>query len=104
MTKTLTKYPTADRARLEAQKDRDDYERYKQSGFLTVIWRLVVENPELKWAYIIVVLGCIGSGESAHTINRPYYLLTFPSCRVPRPGHPDGQDDGRLHPYRQGHG
>ena len=101
--KTLTKYPTADRARLEAQKDRDDYERYKKSGFLTVIWRLVVETPELKWAYLIVVLGCIGAGESAQTINGTCYSLTLPSCRIPRPGHPDGQDDGRLHPYRQGH-
>ncbi|CAI6093215.1 unnamed protein product [Clonostachys chloroleuca] len=63
LTKTLTRFETADRARLEAQKDRDSYENHKHLGFVGVIWRLVRENPELKWVYMITLIACVlGAG------------------------------------------
>ncbi|PTB65262.1 P-loop containing nucleoside triphosphate hydrolase protein [Trichoderma citrinoviride] len=58
---SLSRYATGDQARLEQQKERDNYEHYQKKGLLSVIWRLVVEHPELKWSYIFTVLGCIGA-------------------------------------------
>lgn len=63
VTKTLTKYPTAVRTRMEAQKERDNYDRHKVLGIVGVIWRMVLENPELKWAYLIVLVSCFGACE-----------------------------------------
>lgn len=60
---TLSRYATGDQVRLEQQKERDNYENYQKKGLLSVIWRLVVEHPELKWPYIFTVLGCLGAGE-----------------------------------------
>ncbi|KAK1753327.1 P-loop containing nucleoside triphosphate hydrolase protein [Echria macrotheca] len=58
-TKTMTRYPTSDQKRLEEQRERDDYSKYKQQGFLVVVKRLAVENPELKWAFIVTAIGCL---------------------------------------------
>ncbi|KAL6895481.1 P-loop containing nucleoside triphosphate hydrolase protein [Trichoderma longibrachiatum] len=58
---TLSRYATGDQVRLEQQKERDNYENYQKKGLLSVIWRLVVEHPELKWPYIFTVLGCLGA-------------------------------------------
>lgn len=63
LVKSLTRYATADRIRLEQQKERDNFENYKKQGLLTVIWRLVVEHPELRLAYILVVVSCLAGGE-----------------------------------------
>lgn len=63
LVKSLSRYATVDQVRLEQQKERDNYEHYKKQGFLSVIWRLVAEHPELKWAYIFVVVGCLVGGE-----------------------------------------
>ncbi|GFP58873.1 ABC multidrug transporter atrC [Trichoderma asperellum] len=59
LVKSLTRYATADQIRLEQQKERDNFEKYKKQGLLTVIWRLVVEHPELGWAYFFVVVSCL---------------------------------------------
>lgn len=64
LTRSLTRYATADRARLEAQKDRDKYENHAEIGFVGVIWRFVVDHPELKFAYLFTLVGCIGGGMS----------------------------------------
>jgi ATP-binding cassette subfamily B (MDR/TAP) protein 1 len=66
LTKTLTRFETADRARLEAQKDRDSYENHKHLGFVGVIWRLVRETPELKWVYMITLISCVLGGKLPH--------------------------------------
>lgn len=63
--KTLTRYGTADRKRLESQMDRDKYENYAELGFIGVIWRFVKEHPELRAAYICSALGCIGGCKSS---------------------------------------
>ena len=61
LTKTLTPYKTQDQARLEAQKERDNYENYKHLGLIGVIFRLVRESPDLALAYVVVFLGCLGA-------------------------------------------
>lgn len=61
LTKSLTKYPTAERTRMEAQKQRDNYDFHKELGLLTVVWRLVVDHPNLYFAYFMILVGCVGS-------------------------------------------
>lgn len=62
-TKTITRFPTADQDRLKKMVEHDNYENYKQQGFVRLIARLVVENPELTWPYIITLVACILAGE-----------------------------------------
>lgn len=57
--KTVTRYPTTDQRRLEAQRERDNSDNYKQNGFLYVIKRLVAENPNLRLAFFITFIGCV---------------------------------------------
>lgn len=61
LTKTMTRYATADEARMAQQKERDNFDNHKHLGFFGVIWRLVYESPDLKWAYLFVLVACIGS-------------------------------------------
>lgn len=63
LVKSLSRYATKDQVRLEQQKERDNYEHYKKLGFLSVVWKLVVDHPELRWAYIFCVLCCLGGGK-----------------------------------------
>ncbi|KAK3994327.1 Leptomycin B resistance protein pmd1 [Cladorrhinum sp. PSN332] len=61
LTKTMTRYPTSDQARLEANRHRDDYENHTPLGLFGTVWRIAKETPELKWWYIIIVVGCFGA-------------------------------------------
>ncbi|KAK4173352.1 putative ATP-binding cassette multidrug transport protein [Triangularia setosa] len=61
LTKTITRYPTADRVRLDEQKDRDDFQKHTHVGLLTVIARLVRSTPELNLMYVGLFLGCVGA-------------------------------------------
>lgn len=61
LTKTLTKYPTAERTRMEAQKERDNYDHHQELGLLTVVWRLIVDHPNLYGAYFMILVGCVGA-------------------------------------------
>ncbi|KAF4841220.1 Leptomycin B resistance protein pmd1 [Colletotrichum siamense] len=51
MTKTMSRYRTADQTRMELQKERDNYDHHKQKGLISVVIRMVRETPELNWAY-----------------------------------------------------
>jgi ATP-binding cassette subfamily B (MDR/TAP) protein 1 len=85
----LTRYATLEQATTdsEPEKDRYDDEGYKQLGLLTVVWRLVIEHPDLKWAYLALVAGCVVSCEyrmcpiSHHNTNSCIAGL-FPSQAV----------------------
>lgn len=60
LTKSLTRYATADRARMQAQMERDNADHQTELGLLGVVYRLIVDNPELKWAYLMVLISCAG--------------------------------------------
>lgn len=62
-TKTITRFPTADQDRLNKMVEHDNYDNYKQQGFIRLVARLVVENPELTWPYIIALFACILAGQ-----------------------------------------
>ncbi|KAL4923167.1 ABC transporter ATP-binding protein [Aspergillus undulatus] len=59
-TEGLTRYATSVRGRIEAIKERDNYDNHKQMGVLASIARLVRECPDLSWAYLFAFLGCLG--------------------------------------------
>jgi ATP-binding cassette subfamily B (MDR/TAP) protein 1 len=106
---TVTRYPTADQARMEAQRERDNYDHHKQLGLLQVIRRLVLWSLELKWWYLAVLVACIGGGEC---IPEPFltsrgilsnHQLHRSSWGAPWAGHSVVPDDGRFHPDRRCH-
>ncbi|KAK4164053.1 P-loop containing nucleoside triphosphate hydrolase protein [Cladorrhinum sp. PSN259] len=61
LTKTMTRYPTNDQARLEANRHRDDYDNHTPLGLFGIVWRIVKETPELKGWYILIFIGCFGA-------------------------------------------
>ncbi|KAK4221284.1 Leptomycin B resistance protein pmd1 [Podospora fimiseda] len=61
ITKTMTRYPTNDQARLEANRHRDDFENHKPMGLLSTVCRIAKETPELKRWYLIMLVGCFGA-------------------------------------------
>ncbi|KAM6522141.1 hypothetical protein FALCPG4_011828 [Fusarium falciforme] len=58
--KTLTKYETHVEQRMESQKERDNYDNHKQAGFVSVVFRLIRESPEMAWSYFFVMAGILG--------------------------------------------
>jgi ATP-binding cassette, subfamily B (MDR/TAP), member 1 len=63
LSKPLTRYTSSVQARMEVQKEHDNYDNHRQSGLLKVVIRLINMTPELCWWYILVLLGCIGAGK-----------------------------------------
>ncbi|KAF9874829.1 ABC transporter [Colletotrichum karsti] len=59
MTKTMSRYRTADQTRMEAQKERDNYDHHDHKGLISVVIRMVRETPELKWAYLFTVIAVV---------------------------------------------
>lgn len=62
LTKTMSRYKTTDQARMEAQKERDNYDHHKPMGLIGVVVRMVRETPELKWAYLSTLVAVIVAG------------------------------------------
>ncbi|ESU11148.1 hypothetical protein FGSG_12704 [Fusarium graminearum PH-1] len=61
MTKTVTQYETHVQERLEAGKELGNYDNHKQLGIFHVVYRLIVESPEVAWSYFFVLAGCLGA-------------------------------------------
>ncbi|KZL88052.1 abc transporter [Colletotrichum incanum] len=59
LTKTMSRYRTTDQARMEVQKERDNYDHHKPMGLISVVIRMVRETPELKWAYIWTIIAVV---------------------------------------------
>ncbi|KAG5936524.1 hypothetical protein E4U53_000210 [Claviceps sorghi] len=59
LAKPISKVATGDRANMEAKTRRDDYDNHTQLGFVSAIFRLVKESPELRWWYVLVLIGCV---------------------------------------------
>lgn len=58
-TKSVTRYATNDRERLEQQTERDNFDNYKHQGLLVVVKRLALGNPELFWPFFITFIACV---------------------------------------------
>ncbi|KAK3296564.1 P-loop containing nucleoside triphosphate hydrolase protein [Chaetomium fimeti] len=61
LTKTMTRYATEDQARLEAQKNRDNFDDHKHLGLIAVILRLIKYSPELRMWYLSVLASCVAA-------------------------------------------
>ncbi|KAI0383620.1 ABC transporter sequence aa1 from patent WO200132904-A2-penicillium chrysogenum [Hypomontagnella monticulosa] len=61
LVKSLTRYSTSTRGRMETQKERDNFDYHQNIGLLHVIFRLVKSTPELKWTYPCLLFGCLGA-------------------------------------------
>jgi ATP-binding cassette, subfamily B (MDR/TAP), member 1 len=61
--KSPTQYTTSAREHLEAQKDRDNYDKHKQRGVFYVIFRLLKETPQIHFPFFVVLLACFGAGK-----------------------------------------
>ncbi|KAH6691445.1 multidrug resistance protein [Plectosphaerella plurivora] len=59
--KPLTRYASSVQGRMHSQKERDNYDNYKQKGIVNVVFTLMKLTPELKWWYVLVVAGCVGA-------------------------------------------
>ncbi|KAK5088598.1 hypothetical protein LTR05_002818 [Lithohypha guttulata] len=60
--KTLTKIPSHDVQRVEAEKDRDNYDLQKPVSMVQVVYKLIIEQQTLAVPYIITIIGCIIGG------------------------------------------
>lgn len=69
LSRSLTRYATADRLQLQRLSDRDNYENFKQYGLIGVVLEMVRATPELSRIYAAVILLCIAASESKHVLR-----------------------------------
>lgn len=62
--KTSSQHSTFTKERLEQQLSRDDFDNWKQLGFIHTVLRIVKSTPELGWTYAIMILGCFAAAAS----------------------------------------
>ncbi|CAI7611552.1 unnamed protein product [Penicillium bialowiezense] len=65
LTGKLTRTSTFAASSSEKQSDVYDYDQWKRIGLFHVVWRLVKSNPEIKWAFTILLLVCLGGGKNS---------------------------------------
>lgn len=63
LSRSLTRYATADRAQLQRLSDRDNYENFKQYGLFGTVLQMVRVTPELGRIYVPLVLLCVAASE-----------------------------------------
>ncbi|KAJ0118657.1 ABC transporter [Diaporthe amygdali] len=61
LTRSLTRYATADRLHLQRLSERDNYENFKQYGLFVTVINMVRMTPELNRAYAAVALLCVAA-------------------------------------------
>lgn len=69
LTRSLTRYSTTTKGVLEADMDRDDYDKWKHVGLFATIWRIVRSTPELRWIYLLLAVACLGAGKLTHSAH-----------------------------------
>lgn len=84
LTKTMTRYATEDRARMESRERCLNFDNHKQLGLLRVVFRLFTYTPELRWWYLAVLAACCGAGEcSERNRYEPVGTSANLPCRQP---------------------
>jgi ATP-binding cassette subfamily B (MDR/TAP) protein 1 len=64
LARSLTRYSTTTKGRMETQLGRDDFDSWKRIGLVHTIWRIVRSTPELCTTYLLLFLGCMGAGKT----------------------------------------
>ncbi|CVL11130.1 related to ABC transporter [Fusarium proliferatum] len=60
--RTLTRHETSHQSDIDGSKDLGGYEQHEQRGVISVIIRIVGQTPELRLAFIVILMACIVAG------------------------------------------
>lgn len=88
--KSSTQYSTSTKGRLEQQLSRDDFDSWKQLGFIHTILRILRSTSELGWTYALLLLGCLAAGKTG-VISKGYSFCASEANRMPAASSYPGQ-------------
>lgn len=74
LSRSLTRYATADRAHLQRLSDRDNYENFEQYGLFGIVVAMVRATPELNRIYAAVFLLCVAASKQILSPNKSLIL------------------------------
>ncbi|KLO94367.1 ABC transporter [Fusarium fujikuroi] len=60
--RTLTRHETSHQSDVDGSKDLGGYDQHEQRGVISVIIRIVGQTPELRLAFIVILMACIVAG------------------------------------------
>lgn len=86
--KSLTRYATSVRQRMQASQERDDYDGHKQQGIISAVASIARQTPELSLAYLSVVAACLIAGKynsmshTSHTLIHADFMLQAAPSRA----------------------
>lgn len=60
---SLAKYNSAINEDLTSQMTREDFDLYKSTGLLHIIWKMIMSAPELRAYFIVMSIACAIGGE-----------------------------------------
>lgn len=69
LSRSLTRYATADRAQLQRLSDRDNYENFKQYGLAGTVFQMIRETPDLNKIYAPIVLLCVAASKQGPVLQ-----------------------------------
>lgn len=100
--RTLTRHETSHQSDVDGSKDLGGYDQHEQRGVISVIIRIVGQTPELRLAFIVILMACIVAGKwpSNSGSANPPRLLTSRRRDLSRPGHSYCQYRGGLLSHR----
>lgn len=99
---TLTRHETSHQSDVDGSKDLGGYDQHEQRGVISVIIRVVGQTPELRLAFIVILMACIVAGKwpSNSGSANPPRLLTSRRRDLSRPNHSYYQYRGGLLSHR----
>ncbi|KAI1045107.1 hypothetical protein LB505_011911 [Fusarium chuoi] len=60
--RTLTRHETSHQSDVDGNKDVGGYDQHEQRGVISVMIRIVGQTPELRLAFIVILMACIVAG------------------------------------------
>lgn len=61
--RTLSRHKTFHQTRVDSNKDSDSFDHHEQQGVISVMIRIVGQTPELRLAFIVILMACIVAGK-----------------------------------------
>ncbi|TLD26668.1 hypothetical protein PspLS_04605 [Pyricularia sp. CBS 133598] len=76
---SVVRYKTTEREHAAALQNREDFELYQRSGFIHTVIKLIVDSPELKWVYTVVLITCaVILAQTLDVFNAPDLKAALP--------------------------
>ncbi|KAM0318999.1 hypothetical protein ACHAPQ_010515 [Fusarium lateritium] len=60
--RTLTRHETSHKTDVGRSKDLSGYDQHEQRGVISVLFRIIAQTPELRLAFIVILMACIVAG------------------------------------------